>query len=87
MFLCLGGVGEEVLDAPKLVFGEGEGFAVLPTGVVWHEVDMGVGNVGADDFHEGAGAEFFFHVPSEFLDGLHKGLVVCVVEVVDFVDF
>ena len=47
---------------------------------------MGVRNIGTDDFPEGALAEFFFHVFTEFLNSSHEGLIICIVEVVDFVD-
>ena len=69
------------------VGGEGEGDAVLPGGVVGHEVDVGVGDVGADDFPEGAGAEDGVHVGGDFFGGGHEGGVVVGGEVVDFVDF
>lgn len=47
---------------------------------------MGVRNIGANDFPEGALTEFFLHVSAQFFDGFHEGCVIFVGEVVDFVD-
>lgn len=51
------------------------------------EVDVGVGDVGADDFQDSALAEDVFVVAGELFDGRHDGGVGGVVEVVDAVDF
>ena len=50
-------------------------------------MDMGVRDIGADDFPKGAGAESLFHVAAEFFDGMHQGVVILVLEIVDFIDF
>ena len=73
-------------DLVKFLGLQVESFAVLPFGVVRHKMDVGVGNVGADNLPESAGAELFFHVLAEFFDGGHEGLIVFIREVVDFVD-
>ena len=44
-------------DLGEFVGGEVEGSTVLPKFVVGHEVNMGVGDIGTDDFPEDAGAE------------------------------
>ena len=73
-------------DLGEFLRGEVEGAAVLPGFVVGHEVNVGVGDIGADDFPKDAGAEFVFHVFAELLDGGHEGLIILVREVVDFVN-
>ena len=52
--------------------------AVKPRFVEWLEVDVGVGDVGADNFPENANAEDLFHVFGEFFHGAHQSLVVLV---------
>ena len=47
---------------------------------------MSMRDIGADDFPESTLAGFLLHVAAELFDGVHKGVVVFVGEVVDFVD-
>ena len=76
------------LSADLLEFfgGEGEVAAVSPSFVEGFEVDVGVGNVGADDFPDDAAAGFGFEVAAEFFGGFHEGGEVLFGEVVDFVN-
>lgn len=82
----LGFVGELGADLFEFLGSEVESATMLPGFVERHEVNVSVGNVGADDFPEDALAQGFFHVLAEFFDGRHKGFVVGVGEVIDFVD-
>ena len=72
-FHFLGGGLDVALAGPIVVDGE--------------DVDVGVGDVDADDFDHDALAEDVFEVAGEFFDGGHEGLVIFVTEVVDTVDF
>ena len=58
-----------------------------PVFVDGEEVDVGVGDVNADDFDHDALAEDLLVVAGEFFNGGPDGAVVFVGEVVDFVDF
>ena len=73
-------------DLLEFVFGETESLAILPVLVEGHEVDVGVGDVGADNLPNNAGAELFLEMLGEFLDRIHESLVAFIVELVDFVD-
>lgn len=50
-------------------------------------MDVGVGNVDADDFEHDALAKGAFVMFGELFDGVHDGRVGFVVEVVEFVNF
>ena len=50
-------VGKGLLDVGEFLGCEVESVAVLPVWVEGHEVDVGVGNIGADDFPEDAGVQ------------------------------
>ena len=78
--------GEFGADGGEFVGGEGEMAVGGPGLVEGEEVDVGVGDVGADNFPEGALAGFSLEVAAEFFGGAQEGLVVGVGEVVDFVD-
>lgn len=65
-------------DVFELIGGKVESFAILPVVVLRHEMDVSMGDVGADDFPEGAAAGDVFHVAGEFLGGGHEGLIVFV---------
>ena len=58
-----------------------------PVFVDGEEVNVGVGDVDADDFDHDALAEDLLVVAGEFFDGGPDGAVVFIGEVVDFVDF
>ena len=66
--------------------GEFEMTTVGPGFVEGFEVDVGMGDIGADDFPEGAAAGFGLEVLAEFFGGVQEGLVVVIREIVDFVD-
>lgn len=70
-------------------FGVG-GFELAFTGPVFvdgEEVDVGVGDVNADDFNHNAFAEDLLVVAGEFFDGGPDGAIICVREVVNLVNF
>ena len=75
-----------MLDLLEIVFGHFDLAAMVPSFVIGGEVDVSMGDIGADDFPESAGAKLFFHVVRQFFDGGHKSLVIFVGEIVDFVD-
>lgn len=58
--------------------------------VIWVEgnkMDMGVGDVGTNDFQEGALAKDIFVMTGKLLDGGHDGSVIGIVEIVETIDF
>lgn len=66
------------------------GFELALAGPVFvdgEEVDVGVGDVNADDFDHDALAEDLFVVAGEFFDGGPDGAIICVGEVVNFINF
>ena len=73
-------------DLLEFVFGEFESIAVFPIGVNGHEMNVSMGDVGADDFPDNAGAELFLHVLAKFLHGVHKSMKIFLGEIIDFVD-
>ncbi len=76
MHCFLGFEFEGLLDLFEFVFGEFEMAAVKPSFVERFEVDVGVRDVGADNFPEDASAEDLLHMFGEFFHGAHQGLVV-----------
>lgn len=75
------------LDGFELGVGGFELALAGPVFVDGEEVNVGVGDVDADDFDHDALAEDLLVVAGEFFDGGPDGAVVFVGEVVDFVDF
>lgn len=66
------------------------GFELALAGPVFvdgEQVDVGVGDVNADDFDHNALAEDLLVVAGEFFDGGPDGAIICVGEVVDFINF
>ncbi len=51
------------------------------------EMDVGMGNINADDFNHGALAEDILEMTGEPFYGSHNGGVIFVAKVIDFVDF
>ena len=50
-------------------------------------MNVGMRNVAADDFPDGADTKDILHMLSEFFGGHHNGEVVFVVKIVEFIDF
>lgn len=51
------------------------------------KVDVGMGNINADDFNHGALAKYILEMTGEFFDGSHNGGIIFVAKIIDFVDF
>ena len=66
--------------------GEFEMATISPGFVERFEVDVGVGDIGADDFPESALAGFRLEMAAEFFGGFEEGFVVFVGKFVNFVD-
>ena len=78
--------GEFGADLFKFFRGEFEMATVGPSFVERFEMDVGVGDVGADNFPKSAAASFLLEVATEFFGRFHERRVVFVGEIVDLVD-
>ena len=74
------------MDGAELFVGEVEGLVLLPILIVGDDVDVCVGDVGADDFDDGALTCDGLEVLRELFDRVPDGVVVIVGELVELVD-